>query len=214
MLNRSISTVVRRAWQRHTRKPVDRLRICTQLQNRIKYRVLAILIAIVVVIMVISGVYGAIEMRKQMRVELVETLNSTGERAAQGLASAMWDIDQDSADMALLAELNNKHIKAIMLNNPDGEMFFGKQRDESRITNIDNGLPPADLQLSGKGGPCDQCSPASASTCQSQDPGFHRNVQPYRAFVMRERRHSKIQYRRRAPWRLPGNVCRLDQKLV
>jgi len=62
------------------------------LQNRIQYRVLAILIAIVVAIMVISGVYGAIEMRKQLRVELVETLNSTGERAAQGLASAMWDI--------------------------------------------------------------------------------------------------------------------------
>lgn len=117
------------------------------MRTRIRSIVLTLLTITIILTMTVASLYGAIEMQKQQQGELSELLQSTGERAALGLASSMWDMDEERANMLLLAEFKERRVHAAVLRDTNQEILSGKLRTPQG--NIENTNTSASLADAG-----------------------------------------------------------------
>lgn len=103
------------------------------MKNQLQYRVLTLLAIMVIVIMTLSTLYGAVSMRTQLKDELAVLAKNTGERTAESLSNAMWNMDSEAAEKLILAELRESRIHALLLFDTNGDYIVGKQRNEDNI---------------------------------------------------------------------------------
>lgn len=102
------------------------------IKDSISKEITFIIIILIFFLVSIFGIFDIIVNNKRINNEIINLKNSLKERLNISLKTHIWNFNKEDTDKILTMELNyNKHIYKIIIINPDGTIFSGKERDTS-----------------------------------------------------------------------------------
>ena len=105
------------------------------------------LISLTTLILLSSGGYQYVQIKKSKFAGLNHIAQSAAGRLAENLATPLWNLEEDAIQNALLLEMNEREIAAIIVKNQDQKILYGKIRDAQWQPVDTKDVPPLTLVI-------------------------------------------------------------------
>ncbi len=98
-------------------------------KNSLRAQIGFVLISLTTLVLLSSGIYQYMQLKKSKFVALNHLAESAALRLTENLATPLWNLDEEAIQYALLSEMNEREIAAILVKNQSQEIIHGKIRN-------------------------------------------------------------------------------------